>query len=255
MAQEWKGRTHDETALPERCASRTGWVAVALVMVIVSLAAWSWASRGLVFHVLDTKTAPNEKLELLRSDFEAWGAAAPLVYFVFVVLEVVIAPIPGAMLYAPGGVLFGGCLGGAMTLLGNTLGAGVSCMLVRRLGGERLARWFDATRLARMGDRIERQGFWIVLLLRVNPLTSSDLVSYAAGATRIAVWKVMLGTLIGMAPLCFAQAWLAERMVLQFPWLLYPGLVLCGIYLLVAVVVISRLKSSQRPGDVDFERI
>ena len=87
-------------------------------------------------------------------------------------------------------------------------------------------------------ERLSRSGMWLILLLRVNPLTSSDLVSYAAGLTGIGVWKVMLGTLLGMAPLCWMQAYLADGILRAIPQLLYPLLVLCGIYAVVVVWVI-----------------
>ncbi len=52
----------------------------------------------------------------------------------------------------------------------------------------------------------------MIVLLRANPFTSSDLVSYAAGAFGVPVTRVALGTLIGMAPLCYLQAYLAESL-------------------------------------------
>ena len=82
-----------------------------------------------------------------------------------------------------------------------------------------------------------------MLALRLNPLTSSDLVSYAAGFTNMRAWKVMLGTLIGMAPLCYLQAWFAAKLVSSFPWLIYPGIVLCAVYVVVVVAVVIRLKA------------
>ena len=81
----------------------------------------------------------------------------------------------------------------------------------------------------------------MVFLLRVNPLTSSDLVSYAAGLTHLSVWKVMLGTLAGMAPLCFAQAYLAEGLLAAFPGLVYPLVAACAVYAFVVLWVLSKL--------------
>ena len=52
---------------------------------------------------------------------------------------------------------------------------------------------------------------WVVLLLRLNPLTTSDLVSYAAGVAGVPAWKVAVGTLVGLAPWCYLQAYFAER--------------------------------------------
>ena len=88
---------------------------------------------------------------------------------------------------------------------------------------------------------LDRRGGWLVFLLRVNPLTSSDLVSYAAGFTRIPIWKVMFATMLGMAPLCFAQAWLAENLFVAYPWLLYPLLGVGIVYVFVIIVVVRRL--------------
>jgi len=90
-----------------------------------------------------------------------------------------------------------------------------------------------------------------VFLLRVNPLTSSDIVSYAAGATSMPIWKLLVGTTLGMAPLCFAQAYLAESLLIAFPWLIYPLLVAAVAYALVFIWVIQKsLKRAVRADDV-----
>ena len=77
-----------------------------------------------------------------------------------------------------------------------------------------------------------RAGF----LLRVNPLTSSDIVSYMAGAVGVPVWRVALGTFIGMAPLCYAQAYLAEQIFEILPGAVYV-LVAAGLIYVAALVV------------------
>ena len=105
---------------------------------------------------------------------------------------------------------------------------------------------FARSSLAKYETRIAQQGTWIVFLLRVNPITSSDLVSYAAGLTQISVWKVMLGTLAGMAPLCFAQSYLADSLLTTFPGLIYPLVIACAAY---AAVVVWILCVSLRNND------
>jgi hypothetical protein len=56
----------------------------------------------------------------------------------------------------------------------------------------------------------------------------------------------MIGTLLGMAPLCWAQAYLADGILRAIPQLLYPLLILCGIYLVAAVWVVSRLSRGEK---------
>jgi uncharacterized membrane protein YdjX (TVP38/TMEM64 family) len=55
------------------------------------------------------------------------------------------------------------------------------------------------------------------------------------------LWKLMLGTLLGMAPLCWAQSYLADEILTAFPRLLYPLLAACGLYTIVIVYVVRRM--------------
>lgn len=214
-------------------------VAIACALGLVG---WSYFSGG-IFRVLVGSSSAEEKVAALRAFFDGFGVAAPLAYLVFVIVEVVVAPIPGTMLYAPGGIIFGGFWGGALSLAGNVIGAGIACLLVRVFLGERAGEFLERSALAKYEERITQHGGWVVFLLRVNPLTSSDLVSYATGLTRLPVWKLMLGTLAGMAPLCFAQSYMAEGLLTAFPRLIYPLVAACVVYGLVVVwVVINLLK-------------
>ena len=226
------------------------WPAVVLaVLIAIALAAvgWSWANDGVVRDVFGSELTPNEKLSAMRSYFEGFGPWAPIAYVLVRVVEVVVAPLPGAILYATGGLLFGGFLGGLLSLAGNTVGAGVACWMIRTLGGERLSRLVQTGSLARLQERLAHRAFWVVLLLRVNPLTSGDLVSYAAGLTRISVWQLMLATMLGMAPLCFAQSYLAAELFTAFPQLIYP-LAAAGIAYIAVVAWILR-KLIREPVD------
>jgi uncharacterized membrane protein YdjX (TVP38/TMEM64 family) len=223
---------------------RTNLVTRSLLTVAIALVGgllgWSYATGGILYVLLHSGTA-EEKVAALRAFFDGFGVAAPLAYVGFVILEVVIAPIPGTMLYAPGGVIFGGFWGGFLSLAGNVIGAGVACQLMRLFLGHRAEEYLERSALARYEERITRHGGWVVFLLRVNPLTSSDLVSYAAGLTHLPVWKLMLGTLAGMAPLCFAQSYLAEGLLTAFPTLVYPLVAACVIYGLVVIWVLINL--------------
>lgn len=226
--------------------------AVALIASIALAAAWSYAAHGVVFTVFRADLSAADKVKLLQRFFESFGAAAPVVYVAMVTVEVVLAPLPGMMLYAPGGVVFGGFWGGLLSTVGNVLGAGIACQLMRTLGRPYFERWLQRETLRSYESQLVQSGVWIVFLLRLNPLTSSDLVSYAAGATRMPVWKVMLGTLFGMAPLCWAQAYLADGILAAFPQLIYPLLAACALYT-VGVVWTLRKLSAQMAGTAAVE--
>ncbi len=226
------------------------------VLIVLTFAAalaaiaWSWAAGGIVFDLFGRDIDAAARIALLKTYFDSFGTFAPLVYFVFVTIEVVVAPIPGLMLYAPGGILFGPVIGGTLALAGNVAGAGIACSVARTFGQSWLTRCFDSAALERVQTALDRRGGWLIFLLRLNPLTSSDVVSYAAGFTRIPVWKVMLATAFGMAPLCFVQAWLADGLLTAFPQLIYPLLIACGAYVVAVAVVLRRLLKA-KPATVD----
>jgi uncharacterized membrane protein YdjX (TVP38/TMEM64 family) len=152
---------------------------------------------------------PNASLAELRVWVLEWGALAPAAYVVAVIVEVLVAPIPGTLLYAPAGAIFGGGWGGTLSLVGNVAGA----TMPGRSADTSARDWRrDSTPRGWRPSPIGcgSAAVLVIALLRINPFTSSDLVSYAAGVARVPVWQISLGTLIGMAPLCYAQAYLAS---------------------------------------------
>lgn len=226
--------------------SKARWCVSALALLLAAGMIWSYASGGLAATLLSTQLTAAEKLAALRAFFLDLGVAAPAAYVAFVTIEVVVAPLPGAMLYAPGGIVFGGFWGGVLSTLGNTLGAGLACGLTRIFGERLIHKMAASDAWQRYAEPLDRRGLWIIALLRVNPLTSSDLVSYAAGLTPMAIWKVMAGTALGMAPLCFAQSYLADELLTAFPHLLYPLLAACTVYVLIVLWVLKTMADQAR---------
>jgi uncharacterized membrane protein YdjX (TVP38/TMEM64 family) len=215
------------------------WAGGAAFLILGALAWWSYSAGGFVFALVETTGDRSQSLEVLRQYLASWGAFGPIVYLLIVIVEVLVAPLPGTLLYAPGGAIFGGFLGGSISLAGNVIGAGLACVIARFFG-EPLARSLDSARLTAIREALTARGLWLILLLRLNPLTSSDLVSYAAGLVGVPVWKVVAGTLIGMAPLCYAQAYLADRLFRVFPESIWAVVALGLAYAAAVVWIVFR---------------
>ena len=211
-----------------------------LALLIFGLAG-SWLSDGIAFQLFRSDITGTERVACLQQFFRDAGIWAPAVYVVVVTIEVIVAPIPGVLLYAPGGLVFGPWLGGLLALIGNMIGSGISCGLTRSFGSAWLQRMGSTDSIERLQSALEKRGGRLIVMLRLNPLTSTDLVSYAAGFTRIPIRNVMLSTGIGMAPLCFAQSWLSDSIFNRWPQLLWPLLILSAAYLIVVTVVVAGL--------------
>ena len=225
-----------------------------LVLVVILLTMLvSWRNDGIMARLLDTQLSASERVLVLQHFFQEAGFFAPVAYVIFVIAEVIVAPIPGLMLYAPGGLIFGPWLGGFLAIIGNTIGAGISCALVRSAGSAWLEKISTNTSMDKLQKSLNRRGFWMILFLRLNPLTSTDLLSYAAGLTRIPIWHVMLATGLGMAPLCFAQSWLSDGIFNRWPGLIWPLMIAGLLYLAAVVVILARMLKSPTaaPADID----
>ena len=225
-------------------------VAVALLVLCVSLVGVSYGTGGIAATLLSPEGDAEAKILALQQFFAELGGWAPAAYILMVVIEVVVAPLPGTLLYMPGGIIFGGFYGGLWSWIANILGAGISCQLMRSIVGRKSTEsFFQRESLTKYRDMIEQKGLWLIVLLRVNPLTSSDIVSYAAGLTTMRTRSVMLGTGIGMAPLCFAQSYLAETLFDTFPWLIWPMLFACIVYVIVIAMIIWNLRNRSSSQD------
>lgn len=226
------------------------WIAISICL-LCSL--YSWATEGVIYHLIASADGET-RIDQLRRYILGFGSLAPILYVGIVVLEVVIAPLPGLMLYAPGGIIFGPVLGGALALAGNVIGAAIACGVTRSLGESWLSRFFEPDQLEALQERLRKNGAFWIFLLRLNPLTSSDIISYAAGFTRIPISQVVLATTLGLAPLCFVQAWFAESLLTAFPDLFIPLLVVLVIYTVVVVVALFRWLKSRGRSQPDEDK-
>jgi uncharacterized membrane protein YdjX (TVP38/TMEM64 family) len=141
-------------------------------------------------------------VEQVRSAVAATGPAAPLVY---VVVSAVLgaAFVPGPLLAAGSGVLFGPVLGTFVTL-GATVGSATIAGLIGRRAGRESARALLGTQRAdRLDAQIQRRGLWAVVGQRFIPGISDALASYTFGAFGVPLWQMAIGAFIGSAPRAF----------------------------------------------------
>lgn len=109
--------------------------------------------------------------------------------------------MPGSILTLGAGFLFGVIWGTVTVSIGSVLGATVAFLIGRTLLrgwiGKKIAayRGFDAIDRA-----IGKQGFKIVLLVRLSPIFPFNLLNYAFGITKVRLQHYVLASWLGMLP-------------------------------------------------------
>jgi uncharacterized membrane protein YdjX (TVP38/TMEM64 family) len=166
---------------------------------VVRLAAFASFLAGLFYLVAVTRVVDVEDV---RRTVAATGPAAPLTY---VVVSAVLGAVfvPGPILAAGSGMLFGPVLGTFVTL-GATVGTAIIASLAGRRAGRDSARALLGTERAdRLDAMIDGGGLWAVVGQRFVPGISDALASYAFGAFGVPLWQMAVGAFIGSAPRAF----------------------------------------------------
>jgi uncharacterized membrane protein YdjX (TVP38/TMEM64 family) len=116
------------------------------------------------------------------------------------VAQSLVAPLPGSLVAAANGVIFGVWWGTLLSYAGGLLGAAATFWVSRRVGREAVARRLGPDRIAQVDRLGSAHGFWIVLAARLTPVVSLDFIGYLAGLSRMSFRRYMLANAIGVAP-------------------------------------------------------
>lgn len=169
-----------------------------LAMLVVALAS-AWVVLVLVFRVS-------------KADVQAWieplGTLAPVV-FVAASVALGLSLVPGPLLAAAAGLLFGALAGAGLSLLAAVLTAVFGLLIARRVGADGM-RALAPARVERLAGALRRHGLWAVVAQRLTPGVPDGPCSYAAGLVGIRVRAIALGTLIGSLPRALSYAALGD---------------------------------------------
>ena len=205
--------------------------------IILTIAA-ALAITGLLFAIDPIREAVTAAfrgdLGAMRDELDSLGALAALV-LVGIALVHAIVPFPAEFPTAAAGFVFGFALGFPLMVFAWTLSCLVAYALARGVGPPLLDRLAGKERMEATDRLIARGGWPILLAGRLIPVVPYNLVSYAAGATRVPLGRFTWTTAVGVAPLTALTALLGQR--LQEPRFDDPvlWLILLGVLVLLAL--------------------
>ncbi len=141
----------------------------------------------------------------VRAWTESFGALAP-VAFVPIAGALGALLVPGALLAAASGVLFGAGVGTLVSVCAAVTTSVIAVLAARHSGAERGMREISGERLQRLRGAVERHGVLTVATQRLLPAVPDGPMSHAFGLLGVRIRDIVLGTLIGAAPRAFSYA-------------------------------------------------
>jgi uncharacterized membrane protein YdjX (TVP38/TMEM64 family) len=131
---------------------------------------------------------------------QSLGAWGPVFVAAFYVVACVLF-LPGSVLTLGAGFLFGVPVGFLTVWIGANLGAWGAFLVGRTVAREWVGRKVAGNlKFAAIDEAVGREGFKIVLLVRLSPVFPFNLLNYALGLTKVSFRNYALASLIGMLP-------------------------------------------------------
>lgn len=142
-------------------------------------------------------------------------------------------PFPAEFLSIANGMVFGPFWGVVVTWIGAMSGAYASFGLTRRYGRPFVAGKINAPQLEKLDRWLEHQGAIPLLLSRLMPIISFNLINYGAGLTPISWWTFTWTTGIGILPMTILMVLMGNnfRVLPWWIWLLLLLAIMGAAYL------------------------
>jgi len=165
-----------------------------------------------------------------------WGGAGIIALMVLHSL----VPFPAEVIAFLGGEFYGVVWGTVYAWTGAMLGALLAFGLARILGRQAVAALLPSSARGRLDELTRTRSVDGLLLARLIPVISFNLINYAAGLTQVGWWTFIWTTGVGILPLTVFFVYLGERMQNRSwqEWLLVGGL---GLALWAAIYALRRV--------------
>lgn len=137
---------------------------------------------------------------VVREFVESYGAYAAAVSFALMILQSVAAPLPAFLVTFANANLFGWWQGAILSWSSAMAGAAVCFFIARILGRDVVERLTSRAGLKQIDSFFEKHGRMSILIARLLPFISFDIVSYGAGLTSMSFWSFFIATGIGQLP-------------------------------------------------------
>lgn len=137
---------------------------------------------------------------VVREFVESYGAYAAAVSFLLMIFQSIAAPLPAFLITFANANLFGWWQGAILSWSSAMAGAAVCFFIARILGRDVVEKLTSKTGLKQIDDFFEKHGKLSILIARLLPFISFDIVSYAAGLTSMSFGSFFIATGIGQLP-------------------------------------------------------
>jgi uncharacterized membrane protein YdjX (TVP38/TMEM64 family) len=197
---------------------------------------WPWLAAAALLIVVALFMGPHvwritRDEAALQAAIAGLGWLGPLALITINVLQIVIAPIPGYVMQAAAGYLYGPFWGGVWGSIGLVAGAMLAMGLSRNFGRPLAVHFVGSERLEHWESTTHSTSTLVWFTLLAAP--TGDLPYFLAGLAHVSYWKIFALTMLIRVPATFVVAAVGAGIWSVTGWQL--GAVIIGLAALLVV--------------------
>lgn len=151
-------------------------------------------------------------LDAIKEYILSFGIWAPIVSFFMMIFQSLIAPLPAFLITFSNAALFGWVKGAILSWSSAMVGAMLCFFIARSLGREATEKLTSKFALENFDQFFQDYGKHTILIARLLPFISFDIVSYAAGLTSMSFWSFTWATGLGQLPATLIYSYAGEML-------------------------------------------
>lgn len=181
---------------------RKNWVRKIVLLICIAAAVAAYYLIPAVNEITNQvfKMFASGDFSIVREFVASYGIYAAAVSFFLMIFQSVAAPLPAFLLTFANANLFGWWQGAILSWSSAMAGAAVCFFIAKILGRDVVEKLTSKAGLKQIDEFFEKYGKNTVLVCRLLPFVSFDIVSYAAGLTSMSFRSFFVATGIGQLP-------------------------------------------------------
>lgn len=225
--------------MKNKIENKNKWMKKIVLLVVIAAAVGAYYLIPAVQNTVNQvfKMFAGGDFTVVKEFVASYGAYAALISFLLMIFQSVAAPLPAFLITFANANLFGWWQGAILSWTSAMAGAALCFFIARILGRDVAEKLTSKAGLKQIDDFFEKYGRNTILICRLLPFVSFDIVSYAAGLTSMSFGSFFIATGIGQLPATIVYSYVGG-MLTGGAKLFVTGLML--LFALSALIVMVR---------------
>ena len=210
--------------------NKSRWIKVGVLLLLIGMYLFVGPVRTTVKRVVFIFSMLD--VEVIKEYILSFGIWAPIVSFSLMLFQSVAAPLPAFLITFANAALFGWVMGALLSWTSAMAGA-ILCYYISRIYGRKTAEKLTSKfALEEIDHFFDRYGKYAVLIARLLPFMSFDIVSYAAGLTSMGLWTFLWATGLGQLPATIVYSYVGGMLTGSVKTIVFGLLILFSVSVL-----------------------